>query len=216
MPEHRPSTEQYARLERATETLQAPFALLDLDAMWANAVDLERRASRKPIRLASKSLRCRALQQRVLARTGFVGTLAFTLPEALWLASHGVEDILVAYPTADLSALATLAEMPERRVSVMVDCTEQLELVERAIGDSASGPVSVCIDLDAGWRALGGRLRVGAKRSPVHTPEHAATLCGSSGSWPMSRRSPASATLPLLAPCAPWRSGPCRRSRRAS
>lgn len=176
MPEHRPGTEEYARLERATAELRAPFALLDLDAMWANAGDLERRASRKPIRLASKSLRCRALQRRVLARAGFAGTLAFTLPEALWLASHGVEDILVAYPTADESALAALAAMPAPRVSVMVDCIEQLELIERAIGRSPAAPVSVCIDVDAGWRALGGRLHLGAKRSPVHTPEQAARL----------------------------------------
>ena len=76
----------YARLERATAGLQAPFALVDLDAMRANAEDLERRAAPKPIRLASKSVRCRALQERVLAREGFEGTLAFTLPEALWLA----------------------------------------------------------------------------------------------------------------------------------
>ena len=34
----------------------------------------------------------------------------------------------------------------------------------------------MCIDIDAGWRTLGGRLRVGAKRSPVHTPEQAAAL----------------------------------------
>ncbi len=28
----------------------------------------------------------------------------------------------------------------------------------------------VCIDLDAGWWPLGGRVRIGAKRSPMHTP----------------------------------------------
>src|SRR4051812_45463957 len=102
--------EAYVRLERATAGLQAPFALVDLDALWANAQELRMRSSGKPIRLASKSLRCRALQERVLARGGFQGTLAFTLPEALWLASHGTDDILVAYPTADTSALRTLAE----------------------------------------------------------------------------------------------------------
>ena len=99
----------YARLEQATEGLRAPFALVDLDALWDNASDMERRASGKPIRLASKSVRCRALQERVLARPGFAGTLAFTLPEALWLASHGAGDILVAYPSADEGALGRLA-----------------------------------------------------------------------------------------------------------
>jgi D-serine deaminase-like pyridoxal phosphate-dependent protein len=168
----------YERLERATAGLQAPFALVDLDAMWANAADMERRASPKPIRLASKSLRCRALQERILTRPGFRGTLAFTLPEALWLAESGVVDVLVAYPSADTSALAALAASAEmaERVAVMVDSLEHLELIERAAGGDAAAPVRVCIDVDAGWHALGGRLRIGARRSPVHTPAQAIAL----------------------------------------
>jgi D-serine deaminase-like pyridoxal phosphate-dependent protein len=166
----------YARLERATAGLEAPFAVVDLDALWANAEDLERRAAPKPIRLASKSVRCRALQERLLARGGFQGTLAFTLPEALWLASHGAEDLLVAYPTADRHALRALAGRPEARVTVMVDGIDQLELIERATGGSQIGRLRVCIDIDAGWWTMGGRLRVGAKRSPLHTPEQAAAL----------------------------------------
>ena len=34
----------------------------------------------------------------------------------------------------------------------------------------------VCLDVDAGWRPLGGRVRIGAKRSPLHSPEAAAAL----------------------------------------
>ncbi|HWJ49777.1 MAG TPA: alanine racemase, partial [Solirubrobacteraceae bacterium] len=166
---------QYERLERATAGLDAPFALVDLDALWANAEDLERRAARKPIRLASKSLRCRALQERVLARDGFRGTLAFTLPEAVWLASHGAEDLLVAYPTVDRGALAQLADSGAQ-VTVMVDDVAQLDLIERA--GSASAPVRVCIDIDAGWWILGGRVRVGAKRSPLRSPEQVAAFAG--------------------------------------
>jgi len=168
--------ERHARLERATADLRAPFAIVDLDALSANAADMERRAGGKPIRLASKSVRCRALQERVLARDGFRGTLAFTLPEALWLASHGADDLLVAYPTADGHALRALAEMAPARVTVMVDSVEQLELIERAVGRARQAPLRVCIDVDAGWRALGGRLRVGAKRSPLYTPEQTAAL----------------------------------------
>ncbi len=163
----------YARLERASAGLSAPFALVDMDALWANAEDLERRAARKPIRLASKSLRCRALQERVLARDGFRGTLAFTLPEALWLASQGAEDLLVAYPTVDRRALAQLADSGAR-ITVMVDDVDQLELIERAVAPTAS--VRVCIDVDAGWWTLDGRVRVGAKRSPLRTPEQVAAF----------------------------------------
>jgi D-serine deaminase-like pyridoxal phosphate-dependent protein len=178
------SRELYERLERATADLEAPFALVDLDALWANADDLVRRAAPKPIRLASKSVRCRALQERVLARPGFAGTLAFTLPEALWLAARGAEDLVVAYPTADRHALRALAaltaEAPATRVTVMVDSVEQLDLIDRALGLTQGGRDSaalrVCIDLDAGWWTLGGRVRIGAKRSPVHTPDEAAAL----------------------------------------
>jgi D-serine deaminase-like pyridoxal phosphate-dependent protein len=174
----------YERLERASAELEAPFAVIDLDALWANTEDLVRRAASKPIRLASKSVRCRALQERVLARPGFAGTLAFTLPEALWLASHGAEDLVVAYPTADRQALRALAaltaERPAARVTVMVDSLEQLDLIDRALelaqSDRDAAALRVCIDLDAGWWTLGGRLRIGAKRSPVHTPEQAAAL----------------------------------------
>jgi D-serine deaminase-like pyridoxal phosphate-dependent protein len=183
--------EAHARLERATAQLQPPFALVDLDALWANAADLERRAASKPIRLASKSVRCRALQERILARDGFKGTLAFTLPEALWLAWHGATDVLVAYPSADAHALralatrmdgSTAAEAGAReapRITLMVDGVEQLELLERSVVVPAGVSLRVCMDIDAGWRPLGGRLRFGAKRSPLHSPDHAAALAHS-------------------------------------
>ncbi|HEY2633008.1 MAG TPA: amino acid deaminase/aldolase [Solirubrobacteraceae bacterium] len=162
-----------ARLQTATAALEAPFAVVDMDAFWSNATDMERRAAGKPIRLASKSVRCRALQQRVLERPGFEGTLAFTLPEALWLAENDFENIVVAYPTTDRKALMALAKCP--RVSVMVDGREQLDLIEAACG-STEVVVRVCIDLDAGLWLANGRVRIGAKRSPVHTPAQAAAL----------------------------------------
>lgn len=184
------------RLERATAELEPPFAAVDLDAFWQNAADMEHRAAGKPIRLASKSVRCRALQERVLARPGFQGTLAFTLPEALWLAELGFEDVVVAYPSVDRDALLALAKLsalePDARVALMVDSVAQLDLIEEAVkgldpaevvgkvgadGDLAGRlPIDVCIDLDAGLWMLGGRIRIGAKRSPVHMPEQAATL----------------------------------------
>lgn len=174
-----PDESQLERLERATAGLQPPFALLDLDALWANAAEMERLAAGKPIRLASKSVRCRPLQAQVLARAGFAGTLAFTLPEALWLAREGFQDILLAYPSADTDALRELARMgderPQARIAAMVDCIEHIETIEAA-GAQARSPVRVCIDIDAGWWALGGRLKLGAKRSPIHTAAQARAL----------------------------------------
>src|SRR5687768_5590926 len=74
----------YERLERATEGIEAPFALVDLDAMWSNADEMLARAAGKPIRVASKSIRCRSLMERILARgPGYRGLLTYTLPETL-------------------------------------------------------------------------------------------------------------------------------------
>ena len=84
------------RLDRATAGLDPPFAVVDLGAFDANAADMERRAAGTPIRLASKSVRCRTLIDRALGRDGFAGIMAFTLPEALWLAGLGYDDLLVA------------------------------------------------------------------------------------------------------------------------
>ena len=57
----------------------------------------------------------------------------------------------------------------------MVDCVEHLDAIEAVLG-AAAAPVRVCIDIDAGWWALGGRIKVGPKRSPVHTVEQAVAL----------------------------------------
>ena len=138
-------------LETATLGLEPPFAVIDLDAFDCNAADLMRRAGGVPLRLASKSLRVRALQERAL-NAGFRGTLCFTLPEALWLASLGWDDLVVGYPTVDRAALRELASGPAReRITLMVDCREHLDLIP-----AGGGPVKVCIDVDAGWRLPGG------------------------------------------------------------
>ncbi|MGH2734443.1 MAG: amino acid deaminase/aldolase [Actinomycetota bacterium] len=169
------SAGDWDRLNRATAGLEPPFALIDLQALEANADDLVRRADGKGIRLASKSVRCRELQQRTLGRAGFGGTLAFTLPEALWLASCGFGDLVVAYPTTDRDALRALTRRDEEGVTIMVDGVEHLDYVDAAVG-ARSRPIRVCIDVNAGLRLVEGRISIGAKRSPIHTPEQASAL----------------------------------------
>ncbi|MFG2001972.1 amino acid deaminase/aldolase [Spirillospora sp. NPDC048911] len=159
------------RYDAATADLEAPFAVVDLPALRANAADLVRRAAGKPVRVASKSVRCRALLAEVLAMDGFAGIMAFTLPEALWLAGQEIsDDILVAYPTADRTALRALAAdgHAAATITIMVDSADHLDLIEECAGGR---PIRVCIDIDASYRALGGKVRVGARRSPLHTPE---------------------------------------------
>jgi D-serine deaminase-like pyridoxal phosphate-dependent protein len=174
--------QSHTRYEETFAEVEAPFAFVDLDAMWANAEEMLGRAAGKPIRVASKSLRCRTLLERILDRDErFAGLMTFTLPETLWLAEQGFENLLLAYPTADADALRELAlrsvANPKGAPIVMVDCAEHLDAIESVLGAGAAA-VRVCIDVDASWWPLAGQVKVGPKRSPVHTVEQAVALAG--------------------------------------
>ena len=160
----------YDTYERAFGERDAPFAFVDLEAMWSNSRDMLARARGKPIRVATKSIRVRGLIERVLERDpGYRGLMTFTLRESLWLAEHGHADTLLAYPTADREALAKL---PDPGPVLMVDSAEQLDLIEAA----APGKARVCIEVDLSYWLMGGRVKVGPKRSPIRTPDQAAAL----------------------------------------
>ena len=163
------------------------MAVVDLDAFDANAADLVRRAGGTPIRVASKSVRCRELLRRVLATDGYSGVLAFTLAEALWLADE-VEDVVVGYPTAEREALRELAADPVllERVTLMVDSVESLDLVRSTI-DVVEQPVRICLDLDASLRLAGDRVHLGPRRSPVHSVDEAVALARAVAADPVFR-----------------------------
>ncbi len=184
---HAPGTREShrQRLERACSGLDGPFACVDLDAFDANADALARRAAGTAIRLASKSVRCRALLERVLTRRpAFAGLLVLTVGEGLWLGEHGFDDIVVGYPSVDREGFAELARRAlsrtpgvpgPGRLAVMVDAVEHLDLLEQA-GAAVDAPVDVCVEADAGLWLLGGRVRVGPRRSPLHDPVAVAAL----------------------------------------
>ncbi|MEV0325337.1 amino acid deaminase/aldolase [Micromonospora echinospora] len=176
------------RLDRATAHLDPPFAVVDLAALDTNAAALVDLAAGKPVRVASKSVRSHDLLARVLRRPGWRGVLAFTLPEAIRLVRAEVsDDVVVAYPTADRAALAELAGDPElaAAVTLMVDDPAQLDLVDAVRAPGQRPDLRVCLDLDASWRPLRGRVHVGVRRSPVHSATaagaFAATVTGRRG-----------------------------------
>src|SRR5262249_27847726 len=39
-----------------------------------------------------------------------------------------------------------------------------------------ASPIRVCVDIDTSWRPLGGRMRVGARRSSLHSPASVAAV----------------------------------------
>lgn len=168
--------EYWRGLDAATAGLDAPFAVLGLDALRHNAGDMLRRAGGLPIRVASKSLRVRGVIEQLLALPGYRGVLAYTLAEALWLAET-VDDVVVGYPSVDRAAirrLGTDAALADR-VALMVDSPEQLDVVDAVLPPSRRERIRVCLELDASWNApLLGHL--GVWRSPVHGVDEARAL----------------------------------------
>lgn len=170
--------EYWPALDAATAELDAPVAVLELDALRWNARDMLSRAAGKPIRIASKSLRVREVLEAVLRVPGYRGVLGYTLSEANWLAGQGFDDVVVGYPTAERDAIRMLATSPElaRRVTLMVDSVAQLDLVDAVMAPSAREPIRVCIELDASWLGPAPIGRVGVWRSPIHEAAAARTL----------------------------------------
>ncbi len=176
-----------SRLDTATAALDPAFAVVDLAAFDANAAALEKAAAGTPIRVASKSVRCRDLIRRVLDRPGWQGVMAYTVPEAIWLVRGGTsDDVLVAYPSTHRAGLRELATDPAlaAAITVMIDSTDQIDFLDSVLAPGDRETVRVCLDLDASWRLAGGRVHVGVRRSPVHSPEQAGALAAAIASRP--------------------------------
>ncbi|MGY4857517.1 alanine racemase [Cryobacterium sp. AP23] len=163
-------------LTAATRGLDTPVGVLHLDALRHNTHDMLGRAAGTPIRIASKSLRVRGVLEAALALPGYSGVLAYTLPEALWLA-ESIDDVVVGYPSVDVDAILRLGRSAELagRVTLMVDSLDHLDAVDAVLPPSRREKIRVCLELDASWNApvLG---HLGVWRSPVHTPEDARAL----------------------------------------
>jgi D-serine deaminase-like pyridoxal phosphate-dependent protein len=163
-------------LTAATHELDAPVGVLAVEALASNAFDMLDRAAGLPIRVASKSVRVRGVLDAVLELPGYRGILAYSLAEALWLAET-YDDIVVGYPTADRGAIARLAADAKlaSRVTIMVDDTAQLDLVDAVAQPGKRAVIRVALELDASYRSrtLG---HVGVRRSPVYTPAQAEAL----------------------------------------
>lgn len=168
--------------DAATEGLRAPFALVDLDAFDANGADLARRTGGVPVRVASKSVRCRGLLRRALSTDGFAGVMAYTVREAIWLAGGPggaadddpadptvSDDVYVAYPSVDVAALAEVAadEVLRERVTITIDSPEHV----RFLAAHALTGLRVAVDVDASLKV--GPAHLGARRSPVREPADA-------------------------------------------
>ncbi|WP_374929437.1 alanine racemase [Kytococcus sedentarius] len=167
------AAETWELLDRATRHHPAPVAAVRWAAVEHNLDTMVDAAGGVPLRLASKSIRSRPVLERALAHPGVQGVLAFTLPEALWLARRGSsDDLLVAYPTVDAAGLDALVsdESLTAAVTLTVDDPAQLAAV-RAARERTGGTCEVTVVLEADVSLRKGPLSIGPQRSPLHGPD---------------------------------------------
>ncbi len=161
----------YARYRRAIRGEPLPVALVDLDAVDTNVDALLAHARDKPLRAATKSLRCPELVEHVLARGGssIRGLMTYTARESAFWVARGQRDLLLGYPTAQQADADILAAINrDARVAVVVDDIAHLELLSARAAET-DATIPVVVEVDMAYRPLG-RGHLGVRRSPLRSP----------------------------------------------
>lgn len=154
-----------------------PLAYVDMDFLDENIANIISRCGNKTVRIATKSIRSVEIIQYLLSASPVIqGVMCYSAGEMVYLASHGVDDLLLAYPTAQAKTLRPLIELSlqGKTISIMVDCVEQLEVIN-AIAAELNVEVNICIDVDMSMALPG--IHFGVKRSPINSLEKLTNFC---------------------------------------
>lgn len=166
-PASAPRPKNYEAYRNALAGRPMPLAFVDLDLYDANVRDVMGRMGGKPMRIASKSIRCLELIRRVLAISPrFQGLMCYTGYEAVWLAGRGLDDLLVAYPIwgeAQIEAVGRVVASG-KRVTLMVDCAEHVARIAE-ISKRIGVKMPLAVDIDMSIDVPG--LHFGVRRSPI-------------------------------------------------
>lgn len=172
--------------------VRLPAAVIDLDAFDENARAIAANVSgtSMTIRVATKSLRVPELLRRALSGAGASpdggsarGLMCYSGFEAAFLARQGFDDFLIAYPTLQSAELKVILELHAsgKKVSLVVDCVEQMAAIERESTGISGGPLPVIFEYDMSMRF--GPLVVGVRRSPLRTAEDVMKLVRRAGEF---------------------------------
>lgn len=158
---------RYLIYRQLFENHQLPLAYIDLEYLEQNIATVLRQRGDKRIRLASKSMRSVGVLKRLLASdAAFQGVMAFTPREALYLASQGIDDIVLGYPFARQADIRAIAEHARegRPITQMVDSVEHVDRIE-AEAKACGVRLPIWIDLDMATPLPG--LHFGSWRSGI-------------------------------------------------
>jgi D-serine deaminase-like pyridoxal phosphate-dependent protein len=171
---------RWERYRAALRDEVLPAALVDLVAFDANVKKLLElvRSGGKRVRVATKSLRCPELVERILTAAGpqAGGLLTYTAAETEFWAERGVRDLVLAYPTARRAEVQLLVAANRRgaAAAMVVDDIQQLELLAAAAAEAAV-ELPFLVELDVSYRPVSS-VHLGVRRSPLRTVQEVAAL----------------------------------------
>lgn len=158
------------------QDFSAPFAFVDMDALDSNIAAVNQRLKGKKVRVATKSIRCRAVMDYLIDKLeNLNGWMVFSPHEALWLSQLGYKDILLGYPTMDALGIKSIFTNGfSENVTFMVDAKEQVELLNQlAAEQEVSARLCVDVDMSSDFNLLPNiGLHFGVYRSPIISVQH--------------------------------------------
>lgn len=190
--DHKQITDQsinYSAWQKILKDEKLPAGIVNLDAFDHNMDKLAElvKKNNKTMRIATKSIRVPDLILRALQKhpTTFKGVMCYTVEEAAFLHTLGIDDMLVAYPTVQQSDLVILRKLHESgaKVSLVVDSVDQMKLID----DSMKGltkPFSIVIEMDMSLRLVRDLVHLGVRRSPVRTIADLRAILEAARSYP--------------------------------
>jgi D-serine deaminase-like pyridoxal phosphate-dependent protein len=171
--------ETYLAYSAALREVPRPTAFADLDALEENIQKVLSYSGDRPIRIATKSIRCLPLLKDIQASHGrFIGFMTFSARESLYLSRQGLNDFLIGYPFMQKGEVEAYVELRQqgKRAIAMVDSIEQAEAIHYGLrGTKVEGLVCLDVDVSSDW----GWLYFGVRRSPLRWEEQVLALAQS-------------------------------------
>jgi D-serine deaminase-like pyridoxal phosphate-dependent protein len=159
-------TKFYQEYQSILRGYPLPLAFVDLDILTKNIQEIQKRAQGKTIRVATKSIRCVEIIQRILDYEGFEGLMCYSAREAIFLSEYGFDDLLVAYPAWQKNDIISVCQKIQagKHITLMVDSLEHIAHLNR-IASEEKVRIPLCLDLDLSCRF--GWLHFGVYRSQL-------------------------------------------------
>lgn len=177
------SQDRYLQYKTALQTTSLPAAWLDLDLLDRNITAISQRASGRQVRVVSKSIRSRQVLHYLLEKqANFQGVMCYHPAEAAWLASTGMDNLLVAYPSVCRASIDNVCRQVAqgKTIYLMIDCVAHATLInEIARTHGVIVPMCLDVDMSVDYPAL----YFGVYRSPIRCAEDARRLYSAVSSY---------------------------------